>query len=44
MSGNISRNLDSRRDTPYKSGLPQLQPRSESDFWSGALTFSWSLR
>ena len=44
ISGNISRNLDSRRDIPYKAGLPQYQPRSESDYWSGALTFTWSLQ
>ena len=44
LSGNISRNLDSRRDTPYRFGVAQLQPSSESDYWSGALSFSWSLK
>ena len=44
LSGNISRNLDSRRDTPYRFGVAQLQPRSESDYWSGALSFAWSLK
>ena len=43
LSGNISRTYNGSRSATYVSGVPSESPRVESDFWNGALSFSWSL-
>lgn len=43
LTGTLGRNLDSRRDVSYTAGVPNVQPRSETDYWSGQLQFSWKL-
>jgi len=44
LTGSINRNLDALRVVTYSGGVPQPQPRSQSDYWSGQLQFAWSVR
>ena len=44
VTGTISRNVEARRDVPYNGGVPQYQPRSQLDYWSGQLQLTWSLQ
>jgi hypothetical protein len=44
LTGNIGRTYRADRSTGYTLGVPQLAPRSESDFWNGTLNLSWSLQ
>jgi hypothetical protein len=44
LSGNITRIVDALRVVTYRSGVPQPQPRSESDYWNGQLQFTWALQ
>ncbi len=43
LSGSLQRNLDARRDFTYTNGLLTTAPRSQTDYWSGVLQFSWRL-
>ena len=42
ISGNLRRTFRDDRSTSYASGVPQPQPRAETDYWNGQLLFSWS--
>ncbi len=44
LSGNISRSVDALRVVTYRAGVPEPQPRSDSDYWNGQLQFTWSLQ
>jgi hypothetical protein len=43
LTGSLSRTFRSDRTTNYVSGVPDLRPVSEIDYWVGNLEFSWSL-
>lgn len=43
LTGNIGRSYRAERRLTYTSGVLQPSPRSEDDFWNGALQFSWQL-
>src|SRR5262249_33983121 len=43
LSGTINRVLDARRDIRFQNGVPQPEPPSATDYWSGVLNFSWRL-
>ncbi len=41
VTGSIGRNYTADRTTTFASGVPTLSPRSEIDYWTGSLQFSW---
>jgi hypothetical protein len=43
LSGSIGRTFTSDRTTTYQSGVPQLSPVAEQDYWNGILNLSWEL-
>ena len=43
LTGSIYRNFSSRRDVTYRAGVPNYQPSSAYDYWSGSLQLSWQL-
>jgi hypothetical protein len=43
LSGSIGRTFTSDRTTTYQSGVPQLSPVAEQDYWNGVLNLSWEL-
>ena len=43
LTGTLSRSFRSDRSTTYVSGVPDIRPVSEIDYWVGHLEFSWSL-
>lgn len=43
LTGDIHRNYRADRSTTYSSGVTQVSPRAETDFWTGSLQLSWQL-
>ncbi len=43
LTGDILRTYRTDRLINYTRGVPQVQPRTESDFWNGSLQLSWEL-
>jgi hypothetical protein len=43
LRGDISRTYRADRSTTYSSGVPQVTPRSEIDYWNGSLQLSWQI-
>ena len=43
LTGDIRRTFSDDRSTTYSNGVPRPSPRSEVDFWNGALSVSWQL-
>jgi hypothetical protein len=43
LTGDVRRTFRSDGSTTYSAGVPQPRALSESDFWNGALQFSWTL-
>ena len=43
LTGDVLRTYRSDRSIGYTNGIPLAQPRTESDFWNGALQISWEL-
>lgn len=41
LSGSVGRSYYADRSTDFSSGVPQLSPLSELDYWTGSLQFSW---
>jgi hypothetical protein len=43
LLGDISRQFSDDRSTTYLSGVPQLSPLAQQDFWTGSLALTWDL-
>ncbi|MBI5170892.1 MAG: hypothetical protein HZA61_15490 [Candidatus Eisenbacteria bacterium] len=43
LTGRIGRTYSDQRSTTYTSGVGQLSPRAENDFWNGRLEMTWAL-
>lgn len=43
LTGSLSKNFNADHRISYTSGVPDNQPRVETDFWSGGLQLSWEL-
>lgn len=43
LSGDIRRTFTDDQSTTYSNGVPRPSPRSETDYWNGALSVSWTL-
>jgi len=43
LTGNLSKNFNADHRINYTAGVPDNQPRVETDFWSGFLQLSWDL-
>jgi hypothetical protein len=43
LTGSLSKNFNADHRINYTSGVPDNQPRVETDYWSGTLQLSWNL-
>lgn len=43
LTGNLGKNFNADHRINYTSGVPDNQPRVETDFWYGTLQLSWNL-
>jgi hypothetical protein len=41
ITGSVGRSYQAERSTSFSGGLPRPSPRSELDYWTGSLQFSW---